>query len=131
MKRYQELWRRILAETLSARTGRKVEESEIVSELPPRPELGDLAFPLFPFAKLLRRSPKDVALELAAAVRERAAEGRGQAEAAGPYLNVRLERPRVVAEVLEEVLAQGAGYGNGGLNAGKRIIVEFSSPNTN
>ncbi len=131
MKRYQELWRRILAETLSAKTGRTVEESEIVSELPPRPELGDLAFPLFPFAKLLRRSPKDVALELAAAVRERAAEGRGQAEAAGPYLNVRLERPRVVAEVLEEVLAQGARYGNGWLNAGKRIIVEFSSPNTN
>ncbi len=71
MNRYKELWRRILAETLSARTGRKVEESEIVTEVPPRPELGDLAFPLFPFAKSLRKSPKEVALELAAALRER------------------------------------------------------------
>jgi arginyl-tRNA synthetase len=44
---------------------------------------------------------------------------------------VRLERPRVIAEVLEEVLGRGARYGSGDLNAGKRIIVEFSSPNTN
>jgi arginyl-tRNA synthetase len=131
MNRYKELWRRILAETLSARTGRKVEESEIVTEVPPRPELGDLAFPLFPFAKSLRKSPKDVALELAAALRERAAEGRGVAEAAGPYLNVRLERPRVIAEVVRDVLAQGGRFGANGELAGQRVVVEFSSPNTN
>jgi arginyl-tRNA synthetase len=131
MNRYKELWRRILAETLSAQAGRQVEVGEIVAEVPPRPELGDLAFPLFPFAKALRRSPKDLAVELASLTRERAAEGRGRAEAVGPYLNVHLERPRVIAEVLQEVLGQGARYGAGSLNAGKRIIVEFSSPNTN
>ncbi len=65
MNRYKELWRRILAEALTAKGGRKVEESEIVAEVPPRPEMGDLAFPLFPFAKLLRKSPKEVAVELA------------------------------------------------------------------
>jgi arginyl-tRNA synthetase len=125
MKRYRELWRRILAEALG------VEEGEIVTEVPPRPELGDLAFPLFPFARRLRKSPKDIAQELAAGLRQRAGEGRGQAEAAGPYLNVRLERPRVIAEVLQEVLEQGPRYGSSQDNAGKRIIVEFSSPNTN
>ncbi len=131
MNRYKEIWRRILAQTLSQRMGEKVEESQIVSEIPPRPELGDLAFPLFPFAKALRRSPRDVAVELAAALQERAEEGRGRAEAAGPYLNVHLERPRVIAEILQEVSGQGARYGSGAANAGKRIIVEFSSPNTN
>jgi arginyl-tRNA synthetase len=131
MNRYKEIWRRILAQTLSERTGEKVDESQLVTEVPPRPELGDLAFPLFPFAKALRKSPKDIALELAAALRERTAEGRGRAEAAGPYLNVHLERPRVIAEVLQEVLGQGPRFGAGGLNAGKRVIVEFSSPNTN
>ncbi len=131
MNRYKEIWRRILAQALGERIGEKVEEAQIVTEVPPRPELGDLAFPLFPFAKALRRSPKDIAQELAAALQARAEEGRGRVEAAGPYLNVRLERPRIVAEVLQEVEQQGARYGSGGSNAGRRIIVEFSSPNTN
>lgn len=133
MNRYKQLWRGILAGALSEKTGRRIEESEVVTEVPPRPELGDLAFPMFPFAKALRKSPKDVAVELAAAVRSRGgeAEGRGLAEAAGPYLNVRLERPRVTAEVIREVLAEGERFAWSRDNAGLRVIVEFSSPNTN
>ena len=133
MNRYKQLWRGILAGALSEKTGRRIEESEVVAEVPPRPELGDLAFPLFPFAKALRKSPKDLAVELAAAVRDRGgeAEGRGLAQAAGPYLNVRLERPRVTAEVIREVLAEGERFAWSRDNAGRRVIVEFSSPNTN
>jgi arginyl-tRNA synthetase len=131
MNRYRELWRRILAEELGRRIGRAVEPGEVVSEVPPRPELGDLAFPMFPFAKALRRSPNEVAAELAEAVRARAAEGRGTAEAAGPYLNVRLERSQVIGELIEAVLSQEGGYGCNRELAGQRVVVEFSSPNTN
>ena len=131
MNRYKELWRGILAEELARRIGRAVQPGELVVEVPPRPELGDLAFPMFPFAKALRRSPKDVAAELAEAVRARAAEGRGTAEAAGPYLNVRLERAQVTSDVVQAVLSQGARFGANGELAGRRVVVEFSSPNTN
>jgi arginyl-tRNA synthetase len=129
MNRYKELWRRILAETLSARTGREVGESEIVTEVPPRPELGDLAFPLFPFAKSLRKSPKDVALE-PAALRERAWRAAGwRSRRTLP------ERPPGAAaghrRVVRDVLAQGGRFGANGELAGQRVVVEFSSPNTN
>jgi arginyl-tRNA synthetase len=110
-----------------------VAADSIVAELPPRPELGDLAFPMFPFAKTLKRSPKDVAAELAAAVRERGgeADGHGRVEAAGPYVNVRLDRPAVVADVLAAVAGEGERFGANRDLAGQRVVVEFSSPNTN
>jgi arginyl-tRNA synthetase len=57
-------------------------------------------------------------------------------EAAGPYVNVRLDRAVVAREVLSDVLAAidangNFSYGRPGTFAGKKVMVEFSSPNTN
>jgi arginyl-tRNA synthetase len=102
----------------------------IVLERPPKPELGDLGFPMFPYAKLLRAGPPQVAAALAAIVAaDPSARGLGEARAEGPYLNVRLDRARVAAELLAQ--ATGAAWGSGSALAGKKVMVEFSSPNTN
>ena len=99
-------------------------------ERPPKPELGDFGFPMFPYAKLLRAAPAQVAGTLAAIVaRDPEAAKLGAAVAEGPYLNVRLARGAEAASIL--AAASGDSWGRTGSLAGKRVLVEFSSPNTN
>ncbi|MDR3122755.1 MAG: arginine--tRNA ligase, partial [Treponema sp.] len=110
-----------------------VDTSRIVAESPPKPELGDLGFPMFSFAKPARKGPPEIARLVAAAL---AAEGEvagaaGTVSALGPYVNVRLDRASVTASVLSRLADAAAPLGRPGALAGSRIMVEFSSPNTN
>ncbi|MCU6339845.1 hypothetical protein KW823_25345, partial [Enterobacter quasiroggenkampii] len=57
-------------------------------EVPPQSELGDLAFPCFPLAKQWRRSPQQIALELAVRINQESDNIRMHAEASGGYVNV-------------------------------------------
>ncbi|MDR3148345.1 MAG: arginine--tRNA ligase [Treponema sp.] len=104
----------------------QVEAREVVAEIPPKPDMGDLGFPMFSFAKRLRKAPPRIAAE-AAALLGTAAEG--VFTASGPYVNLRLNREEAAPRILREVLA--AGFGRPETRAGERIMVEFSSPNTN
>ncbi|KAJ2498467.1 arginyl-tRNA synthetase [Coemansia sp. RSA 1972] len=51
------------------------------------------------------------------------------AEAAGPYINFRINRTVLTRSVLQAVHTAGPKYGWTNEGAGKRVIVEFSSPN--
>ena len=95
----------------------------------PEPAVGDLGFGCFPLAKLLRRSPKDLAERLAPALR--LPPPFREARAVGPYLNLFLDRPAFLAELCREILGAGRAYGNASVGQGRRIVLEFSSPNTN
>ncbi len=95
----------------------------------PDPEVGDLGFGCFPLAKLLRRSPKEIAQKLAAAI-ELPAPFR-EARAAGPYLNLFLDRPAFLGSLCREILAAERPYGTLPPASADRIVLEFSSPNTN
>ncbi|MDR2500346.1 MAG: arginine--tRNA ligase [Treponema sp.] len=116
----------------------RILESELAAEFPPQPEFGDLGFPLFNAAKALRKPPQRIAQDLA---RTLAGEAPGEDGAAGtfvpqgPYLNVLLDRGKAAARILAKVLGEDAaapgGGGHPGPLAGLRIMVEFSSPNTN
>jgi arginyl-tRNA synthetase len=69
---------------------------KVVIEQPPKVELGDLAIPLFPFAKPLRTAP----LKLAEAIRTEIGSIEGIAEmqiAAPGYLNVKIDRTWMAA----------------------------------
>ncbi|TVQ36909.1 MAG: arginine--tRNA ligase [Spirochaetaceae bacterium] len=98
-------------------------------EVPPRPEMGDLAAPLFPLARVMRQPPAAIA----AAVSERLEPLlRGAScEHAGAYINIRLDRVAVAAEVITRIARQGEKYGRTDDLAGTRVMVEFSCPNTN
>ncbi|GHU70862.1 arginine--tRNA ligase [Spirochaetia bacterium] len=114
-----------------------VEPSRIVAEIPPSPELGDLGFPMFSFAKLLRKGPPQIAQAVAEALAAETVSGTFAAQ--GPYLNVCLNRGEAAAAILAEALVEeGAtgkpgefAFGRPGSLAGQRVMVEFSSPNTN
>jgi arginyl-tRNA synthetase len=129
-------WKRIVARALASYAADKGAQvpmpaaDAVVLERPPKPELGDLGFPMFPYAKLLRAAPAQVAQALAAIVaRDPEAAALGAAAAEGPYLNVRLNRAAVAEAVLRD--AASPAWGSCGLLAGKKVMIEFSSPNTN
>ena len=91
----------------------------------PRPELGDLAVGTFAIAKALGKSPAEAAAELAAKFQP--TEMLASAEAAGPFVNFRANRPAVfrwlIGAAVEGTLLPRA------LGAGQTIVIDYSSPN--
>jgi arginyl-tRNA synthetase len=132
MNAAKKTWRELLARAIREETGEALEASQIVLENPPRPELGDLAFPMFPYARIFRKSPQQIASILAARISAGGAPpGGGSLITAGPYLNVRLDPKELTGDILAEVRGQGERFGLQTFLAGQSIVVEFSCPNTN
>lgn len=105
----------------------ELDPSEVRLEQPPDPALGDFAFPCFPLARTLRKAPPAIAAELAPRV-QGALEGIA-VEAAGPYLNFRVDRERLAAAVLGAIEAEGEAYGGSREGEGRTVLVDLSSPN--
>jgi arginyl-tRNA synthetase len=116
-----------MAEASRKAFGREPEGLDI--GFPPDLQLGHLAVGCFPLSKPLRRSPAEIAKTLAAAIS--ADEVIESADAAGPYINFRLAGRVFFGGVIEAILAAGDRYGNVPLGQGRRVMVEYLSPNTN
>jgi arginyl-tRNA synthetase len=95
---------------------------------PPKPEMGDLAFPCFRLSKPLKQPPPKIAQTLAEALAGQVGRGLIAAvEPAGPYLNLRL----VPAETARIVLpAWARGERPDYPAASGKVMVEYSQPNT-
>ncbi len=136
MNAFKDAWRAKIAEALSSVAAESglaaVPLESIVAETPPKPELGDLGFPMFPFAKLLRKGPPLIAQAVAARLASDPETARlGSAAAEGPYVNVRIAKGAFASDVLAAAADPDSTFGRPGSLSGKRIMVEFSSPNTN
>lgn len=109
-----------------------LELKDIVVETPPKPEYGDLAFPMFPYAKILRQAPPQIASKAAELLNSRIG-GAAEAEITvlGAYINVKLNIGDLTLESLEKIRREGSVYGRNDTLKGQRIMVEFSCPNTN
>ena len=102
-------------------------EAEVKIEQPRDAALGDFAFPCFSLAKALKKAPPAIAAELA---QELDAELDGiSAEATGPYINFRVERALLARTIIDAVQSAGASYGSSSEGAGKKIVIDLSSPN--
>lgn len=133
MNEYKLIWRELIREAVGKESGRSIDLEEIIVETPPRPELGDLAFPMFPFAPLFRTSPKAIAERVAGAIKQdhHLETTYRKVEVVGPYLNIHLSRPVVSASILNRINKEGLEYGRNSTLAGSKVMVEFSCPNTN
>jgi len=96
---------------------------------PPDLQLGHLAVGCFPLAKPLRKSPAEIAKTIAAAVTPD--DIIATAAAAGPYINFTLHPAVLFGEVLAAIAADGGRYGQAAAPSGRRVMVEYLSPNTN
>ncbi len=102
-------------------------EADVKIEQPRDPALGDFAFPCFPLAKAMKKAPPAIASELAV---ELDADLDGiTAEAAGPYVNFRVDRAILARSIVGAVLEAGTSYGSSEEGAGKKIVLDLSSPN--
>ncbi|MBQ1795097.1 MAG: arginine--tRNA ligase [Treponema sp.] len=106
-------------------------------ENPPKPEMGDLGVPLFPFAKAFRMAPPAIAAEVAKIVNaSNGVKELGTVAAVGPYVNIKLNKENAAGGILQKILKEGDEYGSFAedgkkLFEGRRVMVEYSSPNTN
>ena len=117
---YKEPYKKQIVEILRKHDG-SITPDQVVVEIPPSAEMGDLGFPMFVFAKQLRKGPPQIAQMVAAEL--------PGSVAAGPYVNVRLNRGEAARGILTELA--DAAPGRPGTIAGSKIMVEYSSPNTN
>jgi len=94
---------------------------------PPNPELGDVAMACFPLARVLRQSPHHIARALASIIDR--PEGIERVEVVGPYVNFFFARPALLKHAVEGVLVASDRYGTSDMGRGRRVVLEFSSPN--
>jgi arginyl-tRNA synthetase len=105
--------------------GASVTAMDLKVEAPPRPELGDLAVGCFTIAKALKKSPAQVAQEIAGAI----APGGliASAAAAGPFVNFKIDRAKAFAWTVDAALR--GQLVPGAVGTGKTIAIDYSSPN--
>lgn len=101
----------------------------ITLEFPEKPGFGDLAFPCFTLAKEQKGNPMNIAQELAAKLKPNA--WVQKIEAKGPYVNFFLNPAALGSSVLAEVQKRAVRYGSRPTADPKRIVIEYSCPNTN
>ncbi len=93
----------------------------------PSMEMGQLAFPLFTFAKALRAAPQKLATDLAAALPEN--DFIERATPAGPYLNLVLQTQKWGTAVLMPILSHSF-FQRSLTQATPKTMIEYSQPNT-
>nr|MCH9869359.1 arginine--tRNA ligase [Serratia marcescens] len=95
-------------------------------EAPKDHKMGDLAFPTFTLAKVLKKAPQMIAADLVEQIDQSAFE---KVVATGPYINFFLDKKQVTAETLTKVLKAGMNYGENSDGKGQTIALDMSSPN--
>lgn len=117
-----------IAELLSGMIeGLETEEIEQLIEIPPESKMGDYAFPCFKLARTLRKAPNLIAQDLAEKL-----SGNGifsRVENVNAYVNFFMNRVETASSVVAEVLEKKEKYGASDIGNGKKVIVEYSSPN--
>lgn len=87
---------------------------------------GDLAFPCFALAKMMRKAPPKIAQELAQRISHSAFE---KIVADGAYINAFFHKKVESKAVIEEIKMKGNAYGQHEFGKKKNIVIDFSSPN--
>ncbi|MEJ2166703.1 MAG: arginine--tRNA ligase [Desulfobacterales bacterium] len=96
---------------------------------PPNTEMGHFAVGCFPLAKLFRRSPAEIAAKIVAQIEPD--DVIAKADAAGPYINLKISANLLFSDVCGHIVSRDAGYGSSDAGQGKRAMVEYLAPNTN
>ncbi len=98
--------------------------------VPPKPEMGDFAFPVFNIAKEQGKNPAEVAKELAEKLQENTSDLIEKVEAFGPYVNFFLNTGAIAKLILEEMQNKKENFGANKSGDGKSVMIEYPSNNT-
>ena len=104
-----------------------LELAEIVNliELPPKPELGDYAFPCFRLAKVMRKAPQMIAQEICDSIEK--PDYLEKIVTEGAYVNFFTNKTSFAKDVITKAIDES--YGSSDEGNGKTICIDYSSPN--
>ncbi len=101
------------------------EEISALIEIPPKPELGDFAFPCFRLAKTMRKAPQMIAADIKEAIGD--VDFLQEISVQGAYLNFFIKKEIFVKTMVEAASAEN--FGGSTVGEGKTICIDYSSPN--
>jgi arginyl-tRNA synthetase len=102
---------------------------ELVLTVPTREGAGDLALPCHKYSKALRKAPQVIATELAAVVGAHPLVAK--VDAVAGFLNLHLHGAALAERAVGWALGDVGATGLSRALAGKKYVIEYSSPNTN
>ena len=105
--------------------GLSVDEISSLIEIPPKPELGDFAFPCFRLAKTMHKAPNLIAEELKNKIN--GTDFIDEIKVQGAYLNFYINKNTFVNQMVSEAMADN--YGSSDIGNGQTICIDYSSPN--
>lgn len=94
-------------------------------EIPPKPELGDFAFPCFRLAKTMRKAPQMIAQDICDAIGS--VDFIDEIKVQGAYLNFYINKNIFVKSMIESAKADN--FGGATIGDGQTICIDYSSPN--
>ncbi len=95
-------------------------------ETPPKPELGDFAFPCFRLAKTMHKAPNLIAGDLKNAIGN-SLEFVDEIQVQGAYCNFYIKKDFFVKTMLEAACDEN--FGGSSIGKGQAICIDYSSPN--
>ena len=111
--------------------GVKLKEEEIdkILEIPSSAEIGDYAFPCFFLSEKFKLDSHEVALEIREKIGTPSFTDFEDVQVSGAYINFLFNRKTLAKKLVWEVITKKKEFGKTKIGKGKKIVVEFSSPN--
>lgn len=103
-----------------------VELENILIEFPKDRQLGDYAVPCFSYAKVMRKSPNDIANLIKEGL---TADIYENINVVNGYLNIFVNKNVVSEYVINRILEEKQSYGSNNIGDDKTIVIDYSSPN--
>ena len=100
---------------------------EVKLEIPPE-DMGDFAFPCFPLAPIIKKSPKGIADDIAATIQKN--KWITKIETKGGYVNFYVDKNYLISETLNLIFEMKEKYGHL-QKKNEKIIIEHTSSNPN
>lgn len=104
-----------------------IDEALQMIEMPPNQDLGDYAVPCFRFAKKYKKAPPMIAADFIEKIGK--VEEFEKIVNVGPYINFFVDKTHFAEKILKKAYEENVNFGSNNVGGGKKVIVEFSSPN--
>lgn len=121
----------IIAENIADIVNIDLNELSDFVEVPKEKSNGDFSFPCFKLAKNLKKAPQIIAEELKTSLESKTdfMEFFEKVDVVNGFLNFYVSKVHLVREATEKFAKQDKNYGKVEENNGKKVIIEYSSPN--
>ncbi|MFW5780010.1 MAG: arginine--tRNA ligase [Bacillota bacterium] len=97
--------------------------------IPPDNKMGDYALPCFQFAKVLRKSPKQIAEDITKDIQDKIQAPLKRVEAVNGYVNFFVDKVYVGKKLLSQIIEKGKNFGDNKKGQNKTVCIDYSSIN--